>query len=174
MIVNKHEINIRLIQLHLDAERKALTLIPQIIEVVKKFDGKAPSKRFDTALKKVDKNLVFNMTYNSFVIEMYIENRYFLTGEKAYYIHPTCNIVRSSITSGYGDGICQDGIINAERLIAWINRAKESTEVHIEKTSKALTDIDNILARKAEIEKMKSEFIDNTPYLIRQYFDLKV
>ena len=43
--------------------KEFLNMLPKIKEVFQKYEGKAPSKRIDTALKSINKNLCFSHQY---------------------------------------------------------------------------------------------------------------
>jgi len=165
---------IDLINLELAAREKALGLLDMIIAAVQTRDGKAPDKRLDTALKAIDENLRFFMRYNSFVIELIIRDRSIVTasGHSEYINDSTVYIVHASVKSGYNDGACQNGTINAAVLIDAIEKFREATKISIEKTRGELANIEEVLAAFSAARLALSQLENSTSYLTREYFGL--
>lgn len=168
------EIKLRLLDLEIKARNKAINLCDDIIKVVSKFNKKEPTKRLDTALKKIDKNLNFRLRHNSFIIDLNIENRSITIEEyNTHYIRGyNISIIHSSIRSGYGDGICQNGTINGELLMDEIDNSKQQMIQEVNKLKHGIENINNIITEKAMIDSQIANFKNVTPYLIREYFDL--
>lgn len=165
-----------LIQLELNARNYAISLIPAIIECIKKFDGKKSSKRLDTALKQIDKNLAFRTEYNSFRIMLYIENRSIRVDDGSYsYIEERAiDIMFDSIKSGYGDGIEQNGVIIAETAITKLKEQQEYLQKSIAETEKALRELDALTEEAKELNKQIENFNRKVPYLIESYFKITI
>lgn len=169
----KKELNVKLIELELDAMKKAVSLHEAIINIIPKFDGKKATARLDTALKAIDKDLSFHMEYNSFIIRMYIAKRSIQTDTHTEYIKDSyITLIHDSIKSGYGDGICQNDVINANILIDRINISKTHLQARIDKVTAELKDIDGIIKEYNDIKEMASKFTDRVSYLTREYFGL--
>jgi len=173
MIYNK-EITMKLLNLELTAMKKAYSLCDKIIEIVPKFNDKQPNKRFDTALKAIDKGLSFKTQHNSFIIEMYIEDRHFNINSNAYYLKDSSlNIIYGTLKSSSGDGICQDNLIIAENLIKEVEKVKVYKLQYINQLESQLKTIDDILTKFHQIENEIEGFNTGISYRIREYFGLK-
>lgn len=168
--------NIALINLELEARRRAIRLILPIIACIKKFDGKKSSKRLDTALKQIDKNLAFRTEYNSFRIMLSIENRSIRVDDGSYsYIEERAiDIMFDSIKSGYGDGIEQNGVIIAETAITKLKEQQEYLQKSIAETEKALRELDALTEEAKELNKQIENFNRKVPYLIESYLQLRI
>lgn len=168
--------NAALVKLELAAREKALSLIDGIISVVTRFGGKKPDKRLDTALKNIDKDLAFSMSYNSFKISLYITER--STADSAgnhtlYLQDSSASIIHACISSGSGEpGICQDGTINAVLLIWKLNTFRTDTQQAIIKTRKELENINTILTEYDERKKALDRFVSGISYTTRRYFKI--
>lgn len=172
-----NEINEKLINLEIAARKDALALYPAIIDLARKFDGKIANKRFDTALKKIHPKLVFRMQYNSFVINMDIENRCVNNGNHWVCLrdHQTY-IIHWSITSGSSeDGICQkDGsTIVGNNLVKALEQYKKGMEEYVQKLQATLVNIPNIINWYKAVRKSIDDFNDTVPGMIRDYYELK-
>jgi hypothetical protein len=166
------EAKIKLLNLEVINLQKAISLCDKIIEIVPKFDGKAANKRLDTALKEIDKSLSFNMRYNSFIIEMYKQDRSINVGDNWQYLRDhSVSIVHSSIQSSSGDGVCQDGQhISGEQLIKDIQRNKKYMEDSLKSLTIDLGHIDYISDWYDDIQGLKAKFKDTVSYQVREYF----
>ena len=167
------EITIKLIELEIAAKEKSLGLTDQIITVVRKFDGKVANKRFDTALKGIDPSLRFVMEWNSFKIEMMIENRMTHTGTHTAYIENfDVTIIHGSISSAYGDSMIVNNGINGPLLINGLEKYKTETKEYIKILKKQVAEIDGILEDYQEIKKTEEDFKSRINYMIQYYFEL--
>jgi hypothetical protein len=175
MGTHQKEIKIKLVQLEIAAMEKAISLYDQIVAIIPKFDGKAPNKRFDTALKNIDPQLSFKMEFNSFKIKMYNINRFFESGNggafytKDYEVY----LLHECISSSFGDGICQNGMIDGPILLEKLKLRRAGLIEYVGQLKESLKKLDAIIARHQEIIKLKDDFEKATPALIRDYFELK-
>lgn len=168
------KVEMSLLQLEINSTRTALNLCDGIIEVVRKFDGKQPSKRLDTALKGIDENLRFKMEYNSFSIYLYLSVRCVRTEIGVRYLnHDYQDIIRSSMESSRGDGVCQNGTIRAELIISDIERARQQMKERIAQLTAEMGDIGGILNRFEELRLAQASFEASVSYSVREYFNLK-
>ncbi len=165
----------QLIELEVKAKEKAANLIPEIIKMLPKFHGKVANKRLNTALKAIDQNLSFKMEYNSFKISMHIQDRDVVNSEGVWeYINNfEVTIVHDSIISGNGDGICQNGTIDSNRLIEILTSSEKSLRDHIQEITNQLANIDAILNEYKMIKKSIDIFERQTNWIIRSYYDIK-
>lgn len=172
----KQETAKKLIALEIKELEKAVAVIDDIKKTIPKFAGKAPTKRLDTALKAINSNLRFETSYNSFILEIRKENRHVQDTDNSavYTLSSAVNIIHASLRSSSGDGICQNGTIDAALFLAQVNSAHDYIVNSIKNLTDELKDIDRILAEHARILKERDDFISSTHCLIREYFYLKV
>ena len=165
----------KLIELEIKNLHYAIETANKIMPVIEKFNGKQPNKRLDTALKQIDRNLSFKTRYNSFVISLYLENRHVQDGPgKAAYIQDSFkNIIHASIKSGYGEGICQKDVINAELLKNEIMALVEHNRKLVEKMRAEINHLETIIAEYEAIKKSQSDFQNSVSYFTREYLGLK-
>jgi len=172
----KHETAKKLIELEINALEEAAVVIEEIKKIVPKFEGKTPSKRLDTALKAINKNLRFETKYNSFVIELFKENRHVQdTNQTVVYSssHST-NIIHASLKSSYNDGVCQNDTIIGKVFLAELDASQKHQKAFVEKLRAEIGNIDNIITEHARITKEKDAFLTGVSYLTREYFNLKL
>lgn len=157
----------KLIQLDIDNIDRAIGLINELKEVVKKFDGKVYNVRFDRAVKETVGALVerkSTMYENSIAISwkpdirnIFIDGHY--SRNQEYYL----------LWGAKLDG----KRINATKTIEVLeNRAKELEE---EKTNlyEGISKIEEILDKYNGIKKQLEELRDEVPYDIRGYFNIE-
>ena len=164
---------IKLIQLEIEAKEKAIFLIDQIITVAEKFDGKVANKRFGTALKKIDNNLKFAMEYNSFKIELYIDNRFLQTETHTEYIKNSyVSIIHGSISSSYWNSLLINSRIDGTELVAQLIKAKKELTSWVLELKSQVEKIDSILTAYQGIKDQIEKFGNDVNYTIRDYFQL--
>jgi hypothetical protein len=172
-----------LVKLEIENRKSALELYTEVIELVKKYDGKILNKRFETALKKIDERLSYERAYNSFYITMSCWNNRSCRSTKkdsfgyssTIYIHGNDIRLNTYIeTYSYGENpsMLNDERINADVLIEALNKGK----IQIEKTIAELENsIDKVQEYKEKCEALKKEMEETTrdiPYLIKDYFNI--
>lgn len=167
------DINKELIKLEIKAGRKCVGLANEIIKLVPKFDGKQPTKRFDTALKTIDPRLSFGMEYNSFKITYWnTDNR--VDSNKGWYYTRNNHIyiLHASIRSSSGDGICQNGVIIAATLIADLQLYVTRETERLTKLEAEIENIHGIMSEYKDLTERIEEFISRTSYVVREYYGL--
>lgn len=173
-----------LIRLEIENRKEALKLYEEIIELVKKYDGKVLNKRFDTALKKIDERLSYDRQYNSFYIEFSVWNNRSCKSTKTdsygysstLYISTDCIRLNTYIQT-YSHGrnepcmLCDERII-AKPIIEALNKGKAGIE-------KTIADLENSIDKAQEykekceaLKKQMEEITKDIPYLIKEYFDI--
>ena len=172
----KHETAIKLIELEINELEKAVAIIDEIKKIVPKFEGKTPSKRIDTALKAINSILRFETRYNSFIIELYKENRHVQDAPNGvtYTSNHNINIIHASLKSSYNDGICQNGVIDGKIFNDHLETSQNHHKAFIVKLLAELGNLDNIIVNHARIKKEKEMFLSGVSYLTREYFNLKL
>lgn len=173
---DKTKINtLKLIRLEMENRQEAIELCPDIIAIIPKFNGKMMNKRFDTALKTINKGLSFDTHFNSFIIKYYPKTRHIADGEHALYVKESnVSIVHASIQSAYGDGILQRGTLEGETLKKRIESFKTESEEYLKKLGVNITNINAMFEEYELINNRKDDFNKKWEYSFREYFKLKV
>lgn len=176
----------KLTLLEVEAKQKAIKLYDDIILTLSKFDEKIPSKRIDTALKKIDSNLSFKENGNSLIIELYIEKRSFKSDNANSWIYldfTSENIVYCSRFSKYG-GVLNGGennidyplekqnTINFELLKKQLEKTKEQKEKHIEILKTQLENVEELIKEHDELVEQLKSFNSKVHHSIANNFDL--
>jgi len=171
----KNDVKKALIEKQLKGYKEAIAFSGSIKEVAKKFDGKKITKRFDTALKEVNKDLSFTMEYNSFCVKYYNRDRCISEDNYTEYIQEdVIYLVHSYITSSYKDGICQDGVFIYENFAKAINGRVEHLKKYISDTEEALTNLEALQAEKERIEALREKHNDKVNFIIEHYYNLQI
>lgn len=173
-----------LVELEIKNRKDALSLYSDIIEVVKKFDGKILNKRFETALKKVDERLSCNREYSWFEINMSVFNsRSCKSIKKDNYGYSCTNYLSNSylklnaLLYTYSNNPEEKVLLKEERinslvLIESLNKGKAQMEEKIKELENSLDKVDEwrekLKALKSEMEKTMGEI----PYIIRDYYSI--
>ena len=169
--------NEMLIHKELNNINKALNVFDKVIEVVKEYEGKTFSKRFDTALKKIDNNIRIRKEFNSFDIiycNYSIEDRY-VNG--AGYIKNDYNYIAGLCVYSYNDNynaLSEDNKIVSENIITSIERQRLSLKRRIEEIKAYYENEERLKLEKEEIEKRIKEYNDSIPYLIDEYYKNRI
>lgn len=176
----------KLTLLEVEAKQKAINLYDDILTTLSKFDGKIPSKRIDTALKKIDSNLRFKEDGNSLIIELYIEKRSFKSEIADSWIHfdfTTENIVYCSRFSKY-DGVLNSGendincppekqnTINFGLLKEQLEKTKEQKTKHIETLKAQLENVEELIKEHNKLVEQLKAYNSKVHYSIANNFDL--
>jgi len=171
----KDNIKRELINKQLKGYQEAIELIPQIVEVAKKFDGKVISKRFDTAIKKVNKNLSFTLEYNSFRVKYYNRDRYISGESYAEYIQEdVVDLVFGCIKSSYGDGICQDGVFVFDNFVKGIEGRKGMLAKYIKETSEQLERVEQLTKEQKQLKEAIEQHNDGVNFIVEYYYGVRV
>lgn len=173
-----------LVSLEIENRKKALTLYPQIIECVEKFNGKVLNKRFETALRKIDDNLRYDWNGSRFDIEVILNNRCIQSVKADGYgyanwnyisgLNLTLNSVLYTVSYNPDDRkmLDENGRIIAPVIIKALNERKQSIENTIAELEEKLNNVqeyrNKLEALRIEMEKVMSD----VPYIIREYFDI--
>ena len=169
------EDKIKLIELELKALKKVIELAPEVEKVLRKFDGKQANKRLDTALKKIDSNLRFEIHSNSFDVTLYIQDRSLQTEDKGRtYIDYKKTVLGGCVESAYGDGICQNGTLIADIAIKELYRMIDYHKQTVKNTEVNINEIEEFENQKQEIKTKIENHNDSIPYLLDKYFGLRI
>lgn len=172
-----------LVKLEIENYKKALTLYPQIIEVVKSFDGKILNKRFETALKKVDDNLRTDMTYDTLYIKFSAwNNRSIKSVEERngyanwLYIEHTdiyMNGYLRRVSYNKDDIVCTtENRLIASVVIEALEKQEQYIKSKIENLEKHIENTDEYKAKLEALRKEIESIGKDIPSEIKAYFDL--
>lgn len=176
----------KLVRLEIENRKHALSLYDEIEKVVRSFDGKVLNKRLETALQGVYKYTYVERRYNSFAIEICVDNDW-VKGESKYGVHYVeCrNLQLTQKLYTHSDGRYEpkeNVMINnptgkSERIIAdviieGLKRGKKGLENEIADYEKWLTKVDEAKEKLESLTKEIESVTHDIPYLIRDYFDL--
>ena len=169
------QIKLQLLEVELLNMKKAVKYCDEIKKLIPRFEGNVINKRFDTALKGIDKNLSFHMQYNSFIVDLFKEPRSINGGDSWYYTKShSQNILHESIQSSSNDGICQEGVLVSANICNRLDARKAQIQENIDQISGQIKNIDTIIMLRDSLQKQKDNFIVSVNYYIRDYFDLKI
>ena len=172
----------RLTEKQIEVYEKLLSYVPAIKEVIRKFDGKALTKRLDTALKEVYKGAScrkdtfagdWQLTLSEWEdrsITVKSENP-FNGAEDCICMYVQYNMIYfASSTSKW----CFDGKLIADNMIEEIDSVAKSYEETVARLKGQLARIDEIIAEYNRISEAQYNFSHDVDYVIRGYFGLKL
>jgi hypothetical protein len=165
---------IKMVEKEIEVKERIIKMIPEITEVLKKFEGKQVTKRLETALKKIDENLRVTKEFNTFEISLYNEDRCIKTTNGCSYINSYSYVLSGCIKNYYGDGIEQNGVFIYENAIKLITIQTQNKIDVIEKMKNNLKNIDSLQKEKEELQNKIKIYNDNVDYSIKKYFDLEL
>ena len=154
---------------------KALALIPKILAILPKFDGKMVNKRLDSALKQIDSALscTKNTYCGHYEIKLYAADRYVLAGGSCRYIRDDVLWLSTSNDRVY-HWIDDEGRLSANALIAGLQARQTALAQNVAAMRQQLADIDRIIARHKKLMEEKDRFRAETNPLLMDYFKLAV
>lgn len=168
------DLNIKLLKESIEPE-----MISKVKEVIKKFDGKTYSKRFDNALKAVNENLHVYYHFNSFWIKVNFVGRNSIskTAEEGYGCYYTDNdriIMAGCESSSYDDEVLDDHYgIKADTMLKLLDYGVQCIKDDITEYETKKSKIEEFRTRAAEIKKLSEELSNDCPPLFGQLFDIK-
>lgn len=179
MYNNNMEISRKLVELEIKNRKYLVSLYNEVLECMKKFDGKQVTKRIDTALKKIDSNIHMRNEYNSFVIELYFEDR-MIKEENSYNCHYLKNSYENFCHccrfSSYDDGVINvdnTNSLNYARLEKEMLKQKDYFVKSIEETERQLQNIDSLVAEYKELQEKCNDFNKKVNWSIAEYYNIK-
>lgn len=173
-----------LVELEIKNRKEALELYSKVIEVVEKFDEKVLNKRFDTALKTVDKRLSYEREYNRFEIQMNVfdsrccksvkEDNY---GYSSYNYLTTNYLVLNNLLYTYSYSEEDIVLLNNERinssvLIESLLIGEAHMKNEIASLEYSLTKIDEWKKKLESLREEVQQTMKTIPYVIREYYDI--
>lgn len=153
----------------------ALALIPKILAILPKFDGKMVNKRLDSALKQIDSALscTKNIYCGYYEIKLYAVDRYVLAGESCRYIRDDVLWLSTSNDRVYR-WMDDEGRLSADALAAGLQARQTALAQNVAAMRQQLADIDRIIARHKQLMEEKDRFRAETNSLLMDYFKLAV
>jgi len=167
-----------LVNKQLENMQNALNTIDGVHEVLKKFDGKTLNKRVSTALKTVNNNLNFEMSYNSFIITYKDYNNRSVqdvSGVGCLYIqYPDIYLAHDCLKSSDNNGVYQNNVFIYDNIKKILDRKKEDLQKDIKEITSQLKKIDLIEQQRAKLDLMIEGFNNKYHHTIRSYFELTI
>lgn len=166
-----------LIDLEIRARTKVLSVYGEVIRTVEAFDGKVLNKRLDTALKKIDKNLSLDVSYNSFVINYY--TREFNAPPthdqygRLYLYDDSKTLCHCTKYDTYGVScVTLEGKIISAPIVDSLNKYAESLDQSITELQAKKGMVKEYREKLKSIETQLDELQKEMPTAIKQYYDL--
>lgn len=167
----------KLVELEIANRKEALKLYQAIIKVVERFDGYVLNKRFDTALKKVDKRLGYNRGFSNFEITFAGERSCMKLEGGAIYIRSFYielnTYMQTYSFNKYEESFLENERMRASVLIDSLIKGKEYLENTIVQLEQGIDRADEWKTRidqlKEEIKSIKQEI----PYIIADYYGIE-
>lgn len=183
MYFNDKELAMKQVKLEIANREYVLTLIDDVIEVVKKFDGKVINKRLDTALQHgIEQNPNFQKfttccyrnEYSSFQIGICVPTRCVSIpmsggGRKWEYLYDN-QIIVCWVDN---DNAIINGRIVSKHIIEALNKKRKEIEQYISDNKIALTKIDEWQKRWREIDSQITSLQKEIPYDVKRYFGMR-
>ena len=144
--------------LRIDGYHAALSYIPAIEEIIKKFDGKVYNCRFDKAVREATSNKVICDTkYESLYIYTWIPNRY---SQQITIVH----ISFDEFTDGKR--------IPAEKIIANMKKYRDENLKSIDQIEKAMAQIPHMKKHiQRSIDKLNN-YLQDIPFEVRDIYGI--
>lgn len=177
-----HEVAKSLVKLQIEQELDALTFVPAVAELLKKWDGKQLSKRFEKALREVNPRLFYQVRNGSFYISVWAKMDH-VDEEKSSGISLThfipdryTALLRADMVdiTGNGNSATVEGKINADHLIDCLTRWTEQTRESCKKSADKLEHIDELIAEHDRLLKEIEDYSRNLDGRILSAFDLSI
>lgn len=171
-----------LVLLQIEAEEKALSMVPAIKATVAAFDGKIINKRIETALQKIDGGLHFGKTmfYAWLKIEWFIENRYVLSEPDKNGVCGATYIDEHTLTIAHtydkDNAVIMDGSpngrLNAAALCAAIDEQAARFVQSIAAMRETLARVDELAEKRRALVQAVEEYSKGIDPTVANYFDL--
>lgn len=179
MYNNDMELSKKLVELEIKNRKYLVSLYDSVLECLKKFDGKQVTKRIDTALKKIDNNISMRNEYNSFLIELYFEDR-MVKEENSYNCHYLKNhsdcFCHCCRFSSYGDGVINVDNTNSLNYVILekeMLKYKDYFINSIEESEKQLQNINSLVEEYKELQEKCNAFNKKIHWSIAEYYNIK-
>lgn len=178
MYFTDKKIATQLVELEISNREYILTLIDDIVEVVKKFDGKVFNKRIETALQKAIENNSHYKTgthiyclyeYDIFHMKLCVPDRRVHNLENWYFIE------NNTLDICFLDAeiAIVDKRIVAEAIIKDIRNQKQEIQERIIELKQGLLRVDEWEKRWREVESQITKLQKEIPHEIQRYFRMK-
>lgn len=171
-----------LTKLHIEEELDALTFIPAVTDLLKKWDGKQLNKRFDTALKEIDARLFYHTRYSAFYISVWTRRDYVPETTKngthlaCYLSEKYIDLLRTDTNdiTGTHRSATTEGKINAAHLIERMQEWEQATRESCSQATHQLAKVADLIAERERLAKAVEDFSRGLNYKISDYFDLSI
>ena len=151
---------------------------PEMIEIVRKFDGKVLNKRLETALRNVYYvTLKRDDVFGWWELIGYVRDRMVQSDKLNHWgSHDVAYIKddRFYIATCKKDMTDDDGRLIADNLIECFKREAEQQTLYANQLRYQLEHIDELKAEYVRINRARNEFTANTHSAIREYFGMEM
>ena len=181
MIKNK-EIADKLIALEIENRRKVIELYPEIIETVKKFNGKVLNKRLETALEKIHPYLSLEKSKYRFDIRYWVGSDSicvpYQKGCGVEYVKcreiGMCAYIpkNKENSTAQNPALSDDGRIIAENIVSALNAGMEKLKSEIIEMEEHSKKADEYAAELEELAERMKNLQEKIPYLVSEYYGL--
>ncbi len=144
------------INMEIQAIENVFLILGDVDNCLKNFHGKKFSKRVDTALKKIDKNLKAEMKWNNFLITYEVKS--------IYEFKPCWQVVSKYMEDA--NNLQLDDVTNlVKEKREYLQKERAGLKAQIE-------NFDNTIKEYEELQKMTYDFNNNIHWSMRQYADI--
>lgn len=168
----------KLVEKEIEQKKLFIDKCPEMVEVVRKFDGKVLNKRLETELRKVyHVRMEYDKTFNWWELIGYVDDRMVQSDEADKWGYRSCAYIKDDrfyIATCCRDLTDENGRLIADKLIEKIGAECDRQIAYVNSLRDQLSRIEEIKAECARIRRERSEFINNTHAMIREYFGLEV
>ena len=168
----------KLVQKEIDVKEDFVRKCPEMIEIVRKFDGKVLNKRLETALRNVYYvTLKHDDVFGWWELIGYANDRMVQEDELDQCGHRGCAYIKDDrfyIATCKKDLTDDDGRLIADKLIEYIEDEAKRQQTYANQLRNQLDHIDDLKAEAARIRRMKQDFVWKVNSQIKEYFGLEV
>ena len=168
----------KLVQKEIDVKEDFVRKCTEMMEIVRKFDGKVLNKRLETALRNVyHVTLKHDDVFGWWELIGYADDRMVQEDEPDKYGHCGCAYIKDDrfyIATCKKDLTDDDGRLIADKLIEYIEDEAKRQQTYANQLRNQLAHIDELKAECARINRIKNDFVWKVNSQIKEYFGLEV
>ena len=166
------------VQKEIDVKEDFVRKAPEMIEIVRKFDGKVLNKRLETALRNVyHVTLKHDDVFGWWELIGYVQDRMVQEDAENSLGGHSCAYIKNDriyIAMCAKDLTDDDGRLIADRLIEYIKEEAKRQQTYASQLRSQLANIEELKAECARINRIKNDFVWKVNSQIREYFGLEV
>lgn len=168
----------KLVQKEIEVKEDFVRKVPEMIEVVRKFDGKVLNKRLETALRNVyHVTLKHDDIFGWWELIGYADDRMVREDTENSWGGHNCAYIKDDrfyIATCKKDLTDENGRLIADKLIEYIEDEAKREQTYANQLRNQLANIDELKAECARINRMKNDFVWKVNSQIKEYFSLEV